>query len=439
MKKAIGWVCILAVVATTGTAIADWPGWRGPNGDGVVSSAGVPTEWSASSNVAWRAPLPEPGNSTPAVWGDKVFVSQPLEASNERALMCFSRTDGSLLWTRKVTWDGPEPRHDQNTYCASSPVTDGQRVIVWFGSAGLLCYDMDGNELWRKDLGTQTHMWGHGTSPVLHDNLCILNFGPGDREFLVAFNKQTGDEAWRVETMSHRDELALSGHEANGNANEGQVNAGRVAALRGSWATPVVVEAAGREQLIVTHPRRVTSYNPANGQIIWTAGNFAPLSYVAPMLTENNQTVIALGGYDGASLAVRTDGQGNVTESHNVWNKQRDGNWLGSGVVHDGYYYAANMDGIVHCFDAATGREMWKARTGGTTWGSMTKTDNGLIYLLFQSGETFVFRANPQQLEVVAQNDVAEATNATIAISNGQVFIRTFEALWCIGTPRTTN
>ncbi|PYV36811.1 MAG: serine/threonine protein kinase, partial [Acidobacteria bacterium] len=146
---------------------ANWPSWRGPEGLGVSIEQSVPTQWSKTDHVLWRVPLPEPGNSTPVVWGNRVFVTQALKQQNRRMLMCFNRANGKLLWQSGVTYSEPEPTHPTNPYASASPVTDGNLVIVWFGSAGLLAYDMEGHEVWRRDLGKQRHTWGYGASPIL--------------------------------------------------------------------------------------------------------------------------------------------------------------------------------------------------------------------------------------------------------------------------------
>ena len=158
--------------------------------------ADVVTRWGRDQNVKWRIDLPEAGNSTPIVWGDQVFLTQPLSASKERALICIDRKTGREQWRRRVAYSEEEPTHRTNPYCSASPVTDGQRVIAWFGSAGLVCWELDGKELWRRNLGLQDHMWGYGSSPILYRDLCIVNFGPGNREFLIAVDKTTGETRW---------------------------------------------------------------------------------------------------------------------------------------------------------------------------------------------------------------------------------------------------
>ena len=174
-------LCTVALISLTAlpSHADEWPNWRGPDGTGKSVEKGLPTEWSPTKNVRWKVALPERGNATPVVWGNRVFVPQAIEKEGGRMLMCFDRRDGKKLWQSGTKYTGTESTHKTNPYCSPSPVTDGERVIVWYGSAGLFCYDMDGNELWSRDLGPQKHIWGIGSSPVLYDDLCILNFGPG--------------------------------------------------------------------------------------------------------------------------------------------------------------------------------------------------------------------------------------------------------------------
>src|SRR5262249_12983795 len=170
---------LLLLLLTAQTALSgQWPAWRGPEGTGVAEESQLPLRWSSSENVRWRTALPGPGHSTPIVWNGRIFVTQAIE--NRRALMCFDRATGKLLWLQGPVYSESESTHETNPQGSSSPVTDGERVVVWFGSAGLYCYDLDGKELWHRDLGRQKHIWGWGSSPVLSGELCYLNFGPGE-------------------------------------------------------------------------------------------------------------------------------------------------------------------------------------------------------------------------------------------------------------------
>jgi len=191
--------CLIVAAAFPATA-GNWPGWRGPEGTGVCSEKNLPLEWSTNKNVRWRVELPGPGNSSPIVWDDRVFVTQAVNNGNRRTVMCFDRANGNLLWQSGVTYTDSEPSHrENNPYCSASPVTDGQRVIASFGSAGLYCYDFAGNELWHRDLGKMNHMHGNASSPILYGELCILNFGPDEKARLIAVNKSTGEIIWEAQ------------------------------------------------------------------------------------------------------------------------------------------------------------------------------------------------------------------------------------------------
>jgi len=415
----------------------DWPQWRGPDGSGKTSATAPVTRWGPDENVKWRTDLPEPGNSTPIVWGDRVFLTQPLSESDERAMICLDRQTGAEQWRRTVRYTADESTHRTNPYCSATPVTDGQRVIAWFGSAGLVCWDLEGTEVWRRDLGPQEHMWGYGASPILHDDVCIVNFGPGNREFLIAVDKQTGETRWKVDPLDDEAERKLSGPENDGNANEFTSDKPRGERLRGSWNTPIVVRVDGRAELVVALPRRVSAFDPSTGERLWTCGGGAPLAYAS--LMESDGVIVALGGYGGASFAVRAGGRGDVTDTRRLWHRPSDSGWLGTGVTHQGTLYVCDMGGVVHCMDVQTGDIRWKGRSeGGGTWSSITQTADGLMYLLTKSGTTTVFRPDREKFVRVAENELEERTNASVVIAGEDVVIRTDEAVWCF-TDRSSN
>ena len=186
----------------TGAASAwagNWPGWRGPEGTGVAAETCLPETWSTNANVRWHVDLPGPGNSSPIVSGSRVFVTQSIRKENRRTLMCFDRADGKLLWQSGLTYTEEEPTQESNPYCSATPVTDGERVIALYGSAGLSCYDFSGKELWHRDLGKMTHMFGSAASPVLHGDLCFVNFGPDEKARLIAVSKTDGHTVWEAE------------------------------------------------------------------------------------------------------------------------------------------------------------------------------------------------------------------------------------------------
>ena len=200
MKKSFSKLLGSLAVATALSATAGhWPGWRGPDGTGVSPEKNLPLKWSPNENVRWRVDLPGRGNSSPIAWANRIFVTQAVNGENRRTVMCFDRANGKLLWQSGVTYTDREPTQRDNPYCAATPVTDGERVIASFGSAGLYCYDFEGKELWHRDLGKMNHMFGNASSPVLTGDLCILNFGPDEKARLIAVNKRDGKTVWEIE------------------------------------------------------------------------------------------------------------------------------------------------------------------------------------------------------------------------------------------------
>ena len=202
------WICTFtAVCALTAAAAAagDWPAFRGPNGNGLSDEKHAPLDWSADRNVKWKAPLPGPGNGSPIVSGERVFVTCAEEDGKKRGLYCFNRADGSRRWARIVDFGKVMPTHKTNPYCATTPVTDGKHVVAWHGSAGLFCYDMEGKELWRRELGEFRHEWGYAASPIIYHDRVIQNCGPGDHAFVAAFDLKTGRELWRVDEPTDGD------------------------------------------------------------------------------------------------------------------------------------------------------------------------------------------------------------------------------------------
>lgn len=413
--------CAALVLFPFSLALAgDWPQWRGPQGDGTSDEKGLPIQWSTTENVAWKVALPEAGNSTPIVWKEHVFVTQPLTDENRRTLVCFDRRDGQLVWQAGTEWKASDPTHDTNPVCSPSPATDGERVIAWFGSAGLFCYDMEGNEVWKRDLGTQKHIWGYGSSPVIHGELCYLNFGPGERSFLIAVDKKTGETVWQHDEPINRE----------GTSEAKFANAD----FYGSWSTPVFRTIGGREELVMTFPFRVCGLDPQTGRELWSSTGINPLIYTSPLISDD--VIVAMGGFNGMTLALHGYLQGDVTKSHRLWRHPKTKQRIGSGAIHDGYIFVHNDPGIAECFELKTGKLVWEKRltgsgTKGTNWSSVMIAD-GLCYTITQGGDCFVFRAAPE-FELVSTNPLGEASNSSIVPSNGQLFIRTHAHLWCIG------
>jgi outer membrane protein assembly factor BamB len=401
---------------------ANWPSWRGDvAGSGITRETNLPLEWSDTKNIRWRVKLPERGNSTAIVWGERVFVNQAVEAENRRTLMCFHRSDGRLLWQKGVVYAARERTHDRNPYCSASPVTDGERVITSFGSAGLACYDLDGRELWRRDLGAIDNLWGNASSPVIFEDLCFHYHGPAKNASLVALDKKTGKTVWKF------DEPAWE----TGDRTDGFK--GKTNGVVGSWSTPIVIRASGCEELIMTFPQEAWAFDPRTGRELWRCGGLSPLIYTSPVFGEG--IVVGMGGFYGNSIAVKSGGSGDVTAKQRLWHQVRSKVGIGSGVVKDGCIYHTQSSGAVTCLKLLTGEQVWEEKPQGVgkkggCWSSITLAGDRLYYPN-QAGDVVVLKAGPK-FEQLAVNSLKEPTNASLAVSDGELFLRTETTLWCI-------
>jgi outer membrane protein assembly factor BamB len=417
MKRSISVSVMLLAAAPL---MADnWPAWRGVHGDGVSRERGLPLKWSATENVRWKARLPEPGNSTPIVWGEHVFLTQALDGGKRRAVIAWRRSDGMKLWQQELPCHFEETSHKQNPPCSASPVTDGSAVYAHFVSAGVVAYDFGGKRLWQRDLGPVRSRWGNGSSPILYQDLLIVFHGPGaPSTFLIALDKRTGATVWQQE------ETAID------------------SPVFGSWSTPVVIRAGGRDELIMPLPGArvggegiIKAYDPATGKVLWSCRGGGNEIYAMPAVSEARDLVVAICGHNGPLLAVKPGGSGDVTASHLAWraadkNPQR----VGSGVFHDGRFFLADAPGFLECIDPKTGTAIWKERLDGNLWGSILLAD-GKLYVTSLEGETFVVAAGPS-FQLLARNKIDEPTYAAPAPSDGELFLRTYKHLYCIGAAR---
>lgn len=414
---------VLGLGASTAAA-ADWPAFRGPQGNGISAESTAPLEWSKTQNVKWSVPLPQPGNGSPIVSSGKVFVTcAEDDKGHERSLYCFDRKTGEKLWVRTVTLEIDDPTHETNMYCGSTPAADGKRVVVWHSSAGLYCYNFAGKELWKKDLGEFQHMWGYGSSPVIQDDRVVLHTGPGKKEiYVAAFSLTDGQQLWRTDEPFAGD--------GDYRAKEGAFDK----AYMGSWSTPLITAIDGRVQAICAMPKRVVSYDLADGKVLWFCDGIrakqGDLAYSSPALA--GDVCVVTGGFGGPSLAFKVGGAGDITEKQRLWRKDSNPQSIGSGVVIDGYLYRPNAGpGTIECIDPQTGETRWEERAS-TYWGSIVYVA-GRCYAPGQDGVTLVFKPSPEKFELLAKNTLGEGTNSTPAIADGNFFIRTMKTLHCIG------
>ena len=396
----------------------NWPMWRGPLGTGVAKEKQLPTRWDSQTNVKWKTPLPERGNSTPVIWEKRVFLTQAIAA--QRLVVCLNRADGTVLWEKGTDYAGPEKFHPTNTPCAASPATDGEIVVANFGSAGIFAFDFEGRKLWQVDLGPVTHQWGYAASPVLDSERCYIHFGPGTNHMVVALEKRSGKKLWQADVPIEHPSERTDGFAGK----QGEV---------GSWSTPILVQENQRTELVVSLPGRLAAFDPKSGAELWRCGGLNPLLYTSAMAGEG--VVIGAGGYGGSTVAVRPGGVGDVTEQR-MWHKLRDKQRIGSGVIAKGHLFILNTPGTAQCISLKTGDTVWEQRLSGTgsrseSWSSMILV-NDLIYVNNQAGDVFILRAAPE-FELIATNSISDGVmNASVAASEGEIFLRTEKNLWCI-------
>lgn len=418
--------CVLTIaISLPGGLHADWPAWRGPEGNGISRESQLPLAWSPTQDIRWRAELPDRGNSTPIVSGNQIFVTQAIEKDHFRGLLAFDVSTGKLLWQKGTTYHQEEPTHPDNPYCAASPVTDGKTIVTTYGSAGVFAYDFNGRELWQRDLGPQIHTWGNASSPVIHGDRVFLYHGPGTNSAFFALDLKTGETLWRVALPE-----PVPGERTDGFA-------GRGPGIIGSFSTPVVTKVDGRDQLVVSLPEFLHGFDPANGREIWRCGGLNPLVYTSPVIHEG--LVLTLGGFMGSGMLVKPSGAGDITGSARLWHEQRARKGrIGSSVIKDELVFLLNQDGMAECLELATGKQVWLERlplkgARGDSWSSALLAGDR-VYFVNQAGETHVVRAS-RTFEVLASNALEEQTNSSLVVAGKDLLLRTYKGLWCIAGP----
>lgn len=413
-------VMVVALQVAATCFAEDWPGFRGLRGDGTSRESAVPTEWGPNQNVRWKVSLPKPSNGSPIVSNGRVFVAGcEDDAGKRRALYCFDRADGKLVWKREIPFDREEEKHKTNPHGSSTPAANGERVVVWHGSAGLHCYDFQGELKWSVVLGEFPHMWGYGTSPVIHGDRVIMHCGPGPKVSLVALDLASGQKLWSFEE-----------------AIDGDGSRRKDMNPMGSWCTPLLAKVGGNDQIICSMPTRLVGLSPQDGRLLWFCdgirGPKGDLAYSSPVLV--GDVCMCIGGYNGPGLAVKLGGAGDLTGSR-LWRNETNPQSIGSGVALDGYVYRPNAGpGTIECVEPTTGKVLWTDRgAGGVMWGSIVMAA-GKCYVTTQEGVTVVFKPSPAKFELVAKNDLGEPTNSTPAISDGEIFLRTSQHLYCIAS-----
>jgi outer membrane protein assembly factor BamB len=385
-------------------AEANWPRWRGPHEDGHSSEAHLPVKWDAKS-IAWKVPLPGRGQSTPVIWGERMFLTTALDDGRERRVLCLDRNGGKILW-QQTAWTGqPEKSHIMNGWASPSCVTDGQIVVAFFGIGGLHAYTVDGKPLWSRELGSFESPWGVAACPVIVGDRVIQNCDSDAGAYLIALEKSSGETAWKTTRPDHR-----------------------------GWSTPILVKAGGRQELVLNGHDAVRGYDPENGKELWSCRSFNGRG--EPTVTPAGDVLCVVNGLGGDIYAVRPGGSGDVTDTRMAWHTPRKGGRdIPSPIVVGKYITVVNMKGIATCYDAASGHEVWKDRIGAN-FSSSPIAAGGLAYFQSENGDTVVLRPGPK-LDIVARNSLEpsseEIFRASLVPSEEQIFSRSDRVLYCIG------
>jgi outer membrane protein assembly factor BamB len=410
---------VIAALCLAGPAVGfadNWPQWRGPDATGAADARDLPLRWTETENVKWRLALPDFSGSTPIIWNDRIFLSTGDKA--DLYLLCVDRQKGVELW-RRLLGAGNEKVRKQNM-SSPSPVTDGKSVWVMTGTGILKAFDFTGRELWardiQKDYGRFGLNWGYASSPLLvRDRLFvqILHGMKTDRpSYLLSLDATTGKTVWRVERPT--DALSES-HDA--------------------YTTPALLRYDGREEIVVSGGDHVTGHDLATGAELWRAAGTNPnrdrnYRIVASPIATNG--MIFAPSRERPFIALRAGGRGDVSTSHLAWSTDK-GPDVPTPAVSWPYLYIVNDRGIMWCRDARTGAEVWgNQRVKSGTYSASPVVADGKVYVTSEDGVTTVVEAGPA-FRVLAENDLADYTLASPAVSGGQIFIRTQKYLYSIG------
>jgi outer membrane protein assembly factor BamB len=484
----------LLSLTSTGAIAEDWPGFRGPGSSGQAEGKSVPLEWSKDKNILWKVTVPGVAWSSPIVVGDKIFISTaitenqrkpgagggggrpgggggrppggggggaggppggggqgggfgrnpaPPNATYQWELHCLDKATGKTLWKQTALEAKPRiPTHGSNTFATETPVTDGERIYVYFGMMGVFCYDLEGKQLWKKDLGAFPMQmgWGTSSSPVLEGDKLILQIDNEQKSFLVALNKTTGEEVWKVDR-----------------------------AEKTNWGSPIIWKNSKRTEVVTLGAKKVRAYAPADGKLLWeltTGGGRCCSTPVAEgdMLYLGSERREGGGGMrggagkgappgentpqkggggespGGAFYAIKAGGNGDISlksgETSNdsiAWTVARGGVEMASPIVCQGHVYVLSRNGgVVNCFDAKTGKEVYKQRLPGAKsfWASPWAS-GGKIYCLDDGGTTHVIQAGPE-FKVLSKNSLDEMFWASAAVADGSVILRSVEHVFCV-------
>ncbi len=425
----------------------NWPQFRGAGAQGVADGKTTPATWDAPkmTGVLWKTPVPGLAHSCPVVWGERVYVTtavsteakpaeryglygdvEPVKDEPKHAwhVMALNKQTGKVVWDRIVYEGTPKTkRHPKATHASSTPATDGKHVVALFGSQGLLvCYDENGKQLWRQDIGVldagwfydQDYQWGHASSPVIYRNLVIVQADVQKDSYIAAYDLKTGKQVWKTP----REELP-------------------------SWGTPTVYDGKTRAELIANGTKFIRGYDPLTGKELWRIGPMSEIATPTPFVA--HELIFVTSGYAPIQpiYAIRVGtANGDITlkdgkESSDAvaWSKQRGGPYMPTPIVYGDHFYTCSNQGVLTAYNAKTGERVYQERLGGKG-GAFTASPvaaDGKLYLASEDGDVFVVKTGAKY-ELLATNPMGEVMMATPAISDGLIFVRTTSHLYAIGS-----
>ncbi len=407
-----------AIVSGSAMLSANWPAWRGPTADGVSPEINLPVRWSPTENVAWKLALPQWSGATPIIWDDTIFLNVAEADGHNLSLWAVRRTTGEVMWKRHLS-EGNHKERKQNM-SSPSPVTDGTRVWVSTGTGFIRAFDFSGKELWmrdiQKDYGRFGLNWGYANSPLLLDGDLIVPVLHGmktdDPSYLLRIDGATGQTKWRVERPNR--------------------------AIRESpdaYTTPALVRIGKSAEIVITGADVVTGHDPATGKELWRADGLNPNNDPAYRIVASpvvHGDIVIAPSRERPILAIRAGGRGDVTTSHKLW-EFGNGPDVPTPVTDGTHLYVITDRGVVYCLDLKTGKTIYgPQRLEPGTYSSSPVLADGKIYIASEDGIFSVFRAGPK-FELLAANKMEDYTLSSVAIKDGQLFLRTAGWLWAVG------
>ncbi len=398
-------VLLFLIVGISVAQAQNWPCWRGPNGDGTSIETNLPTRWDSITNVVWKIPVPGTGYSSPVIWKEKLFLVTALNETNEKVLLCYDIKKGDLLWQKTVLKSKFENKHDNNSFASGTPATDGTRVYVSFldgKDVVVAAYDFSGKQIWLQRPGTFFSPHGYSCSPALFEDKVIINGDSQGDSFVAALSKADGRIIWKIphERPAH------------------------------SFSTPIFRQMAGKMQMIFCGNKEIASYNPEDGSKYWFVSGPSEDFCSSPVYNEKSGLVLVSSAWPVRILvAIKPDGQGDVTKSKVVWQTKKGAYYVPSPVCTDDYLYTTMTTGQVHCIEVATGNIVW-VKEMGTQYSSPVLA-NGLVYMPNDDGVITIIKPGPK-FETIGKNSIGEKMYASPAISNGKIYLRGFQHLFCI-------